>query len=97
MVLKRIRVPIRRLNARNSSLVRRKLPVSSQKRKPIHHPRKPPPTKLAIKRKTPSPQVLVPFPLEAVLILPARRRPGPRNPRRLRASPPLALTMPWTC
>jgi len=67
-VLKRIRVSTRRPSARSCSPVRRNLPVSSRRRKPTHHPRKPLSIRPAIKRRTPSPQVLAPFLLEADLV-----------------------------
>jgi len=96
MVLKRIRMPTRRPNARNSSPVRLKPPVSSQRRKPLHHPRKLLPTKVVTKRRTTSPQALVPSPLETVSTPRARKRLA-RSPRRSRASQPPVSTMPWTC
>ena len=95
-VLKRIRMPTRKPSARSSWPVRLKPPVSLQKRKPSHHLRKLLLTRVVIKRRAPSPQALVPSPMEAFRTKMARKRPL-GNPRKSRAFPPLVSTMPWTC
>jgi len=96
MVLRRIRTLIRRPNVRSSSPVRRKPPVSSRRRKRARRSKNPHRTRPEIKRRIPNPQVPAHFPLEGILMLPRRKSPG-TNPRRPRASPPPASTMPWTC
>lgn len=95
-VLKRIRMPTRKPSVRNSWLVRLKPPVSLQKRKQVHHLRKLLPTRVVIKRRAPSPQVLGPS-LPGTVSTPMTRKRLLRNPGRSRASLPLVLTMPWTC